>query len=145
MIGKSQKRQKNAKGTKDAQVNRRDLVTKEEEQEYGYVLRMLGNGRVECYCYDGKTRLCTIRGKMKSKVWINPGDTVLIGLRDYQDDKADIIHKYMPEEVRQLKKMEELPANDPNVIASTSAAADGGGAFEDDEDEEEFEVDFEDI
>ena len=29
---------------------------------------MLGNGRVECYCFDGKTRLCNIRGKMRKKV-----------------------------------------------------------------------------
>ena len=36
--------------------------------EYGRVNKMLGNGRVECYCFDGKTRLCNIRGKMRKKV-----------------------------------------------------------------------------
>ena len=36
--------------------------------EYGKVTRMLGNGRLEAYCFDGKTRLCHIRGKMRKKV-----------------------------------------------------------------------------
>jgi len=51
-----------------------------------------------------KKRQCHIRGKMKKKIWINQGDTVLISLRDYQDEKADIIHRYKPEEARELKK-----------------------------------------
>lgn len=55
---------------------------------------MLGNGRAECYCYDGVTRLGHIRGKMRKKVWVSAGDIVLVGKRDYQDDKArrDVFH-----------------------------------------------------
>ena len=87
---------------------------------------MLGNGRVECYCYDGKTRLCNIRGKMRKKVinqrfvdcqvWIGVGDIVLIGLRDFQDDKADIIMKYTTDEARQLKAYGEIPENGKSTI-----------------------------
>ncbi|KAG2375284.1 hypothetical protein C9374_009907 [Naegleria lovaniensis] len=88
---------------------KRDLQLKEEGQEYGTVVKMLGNGRLECYCFDGKTRLCTIRGTMRRKIWINQGDTILVGLRDYQDDKADVIHKYLPDEARELKKLGEIP------------------------------------
>ena len=29
---------------------------------------MLGNGRLEAYCFDGVTRLCHIRGKLRKKV-----------------------------------------------------------------------------
>ena len=36
--------------------------------EYAQVLRMLGNGRLEAYCFDGVKRLCHIRGKMRKKV-----------------------------------------------------------------------------
>ena len=39
--------------------------------EYGQVLRMLGNGRCEVYCFDGKNRLAHIRGKMRKKVWVS--------------------------------------------------------------------------
>lgn len=49
---------------------------------------MLGNGRLEGKCFDGTTRLCHIRGKMRKKVWVNANDIVLVGLREYQDDKV---------------------------------------------------------
>ena len=44
-------------------------------------------------------------------MWIGVGDIVLIGLRDFQDDKADIIMKYTADEARQLKAYEEIPDN----------------------------------
>jgi initiation factor 1A len=28
------------------------------------------------------------------QVWINQGDIILVSLRDFQDDKADVIQKY---------------------------------------------------
>lgn len=42
-------------------------------------------------------------------MWINAGDIVLLGLREYQDGKADVIHKYTPEEARTLKAYGEIP------------------------------------
>lgn len=77
--------------------------------EYAQVVRMLGNGRCESKCFDGTTRLCHIRGKLRKKVWVNAQDIVLVGLRDYQDDKADIILKYSPDEARNLIKYGEIP------------------------------------
>jgi len=53
--------------------------------------------------------MCHIRGKMRKKVWINTGDIILIGLRDYQDDRADVILKYSPDEARKLKGYGEIP------------------------------------
>ena len=38
------------------------------------VIRMLGNGRLEGHCFDGQTRLCHIRGKMRKKVWVSNAD-----------------------------------------------------------------------
>ena len=92
--------------------DKRELVYKEEDQDYGQVMRLLGGGRVEVNCLDGNVkRLCTIRGKMKNRVWINAGDIVLISLREFGDDKADIIHKYFPEEAFELQDLGELPEN----------------------------------
>lgn len=70
---------------------------------------MLGNGRLEAMCFDGVKRLCHIRGKLRKKVWINQGDIILIGLRDYQDAKADVILKYTADEARNLKTYGEFP------------------------------------
>ena len=72
---------------------------------------MLGNARVEAFCFDGVSRMCQIRGQMRKRVWINVGDIVLVSLREFQDSKADIIWKYTPDEARQLKAYGELPAN----------------------------------
>eukprot|EP00611_Tribonema_gayanum_P000787 TRINITY_DN1057_c0_g1_i4.p1 TRINITY_DN1057_c0_g1~~TRINITY_DN1057_c0_g1_i4.p1 ORF type:complete len:192 (-),score=9.41 TRINITY_DN1057_c0_g1_i4:777-1352(-) len=61
--GKNRRRGKN-----DGEETKRELEYKEFGQEYAQVVRMLGNGRCECYCYDGVTRLGHIRGKMRKKV-----------------------------------------------------------------------------
>merc|ERR1712216_321679 len=88
---------------------KREVILKEDGQEYAQVLKMLGNGRLEALCVDNKKRLCHIRGKMRKKVWINPGDIILLGLRDFQDGKADVILKYNSDEVRFLRNYKELP------------------------------------
>lgn len=77
--------------------------------EYAQVTKMLGNGRLEAMCFDGTKRLCHIRGKLRKKVWINQGDIILIGLRDYQNAKADVILKYTADEARNLKTYGEFP------------------------------------
>jgi translation initiation factor 1A len=51
---------------------------------------MLGNGRLTAQCFDGKERLCHIRGKLRKKVWINTGDIILVGLRGYQEGKVAV-------------------------------------------------------
>ncbi len=56
-------------------------------------------------------------------MWIGVGDIVLIGLRDFQDDKADIIMKYTADEARQLKAYEEIPDNG-SVLEGASLVVD---------------------
>merc|ERR1712099_176151 len=43
------------------------------------------------------------------KVWINQSDIILVGLRDYQDARADVILKYSADEARNLKSYGEFP------------------------------------
>ena len=107
LIGKGGKNRRRGKNENEGQ--KRELVFREDGQEYAQVTKMLGNGRLEAFCFDGETRLCHIRGKLRKKVWINNGDIVLVGLRDYQDAKADVIMKYNSEEARSLKTYGELP------------------------------------
>lgn len=102
--GKNRRRGKN-----ENESEKRELLFKEDEQEYAQVTKMLGNGRLEAMCFDGVKRLCHIRGKLRKKVWINQGDIILVGLRDYQDTKADVIFKYTPDEARNLKTYGEFP------------------------------------
>ena len=46
---------------------------------------------------------------MRKKVWAGQGDIILVGLRDYQDAKADVILKDMHEKARNLKSYGEFP------------------------------------
>ena len=59
--------------------------------EYAQVTRMLGNGRLEAFCFDGVNRLCHIRGKLRKRVWIGVGDIILLGLREFQDQKVNVV------------------------------------------------------
>ncbi|GKF85518.1 eukaryotic translation initiation factor 1A [Tanacetum coccineum] len=93
------------RGTNDAEDEKRELEFKKE----GQVLRMLGNGRCEVLCSDETMRLSHICGKLYKKVWISAGDIVLVCVRDYQDTKADIVHRYYHREARSLKAYAELP------------------------------------
>jgi len=88
---------------------KRELWYKEEGQEYAQVQSMLGNGKLRAYCFDGKVRLGSIRGKMRRRVYIFMNDIILVGLRDFQDEKCDVIWKYYPEEGKTLKAMGEIP------------------------------------
>ena len=86
----------------------REFITKDNGQEYALVLKMLGDSRLKAKCYDGIERLCHIRGKMRKRIWIAPGDHILIALRDFTTKTCDVIHKYTEDEVRRLKKMKQL-------------------------------------
>jgi len=48
---------------------------------------------------------------MRKKIWINVGDIVLIGIREFQGTKGDIIFKYSSIQARHLKAYGELPSN----------------------------------
>ena len=127
---------KNRRRGKNESEEKRELIFKEDGQEYAQVLRMLGNGRLEAQCIDRAKRLCHIRGKMRKKVWVNTGDIILLGLRDFQDQKADVILKYTAEEARSLKAYGELP--DSIRVNETDT-------FEEERDENDDFFDFDDV
>jgi len=65
--GKNRRRGKN-----ENETEKRELVFKEDGQEYAQVTKMLGNGRLEAMCFDGIKRLCHIRGKLRKKSMDKP-------------------------------------------------------------------------
>lgn len=119
--GKNRRRGKN-----ESDKDKRELIFKEDGQEYAQVVKMLGNGRLEARAFDdsGTVRLASIRGKLRKKVWINTGDVILLSLRDFQDGKGDVILKYSAEEARNLKAYGELPEH--AKINETDTYGDGG-------------------
>lgn len=104
--GKNRRRGKN-----DNSGQKRELIYKEELQEYAQITKMLGNGRLEVSCFDGVKRMGHIRGKLRKKVWMSQGDIILVSLREFQDEQCDVVHKYNSDEARTLKNIGELPEN----------------------------------
>ncbi len=101
------------KGQKGGQSNKREIVYAGDGQVCALVTKAFGDSRFETQCYDGKTRNCSLRGKMKNKrgeanrVYL--GDIVLVDLGVGKDDGGMISFKYLPSEVKQLKKDKEIP------------------------------------
>lgn len=84
---------------------KRELLLALDGAVYGQVLKALGSARFDVLCFDdGRQRQCSVR-KSKNTLGIKVGSTVMVGLRDYQDTKADIVYLYTPEEVMELKRM----------------------------------------
>lgn len=115
-----------------------------------------GNGRLEAFCFDGVKRMCTIRGTLKNRVWINnvtilkclnnlrQGDIVLIGLRDFGDDKADVLMKYYDEEAKELKELGEIPEH-IKINEGDFDFEDDGFAVGDEEEKEEEDLDIDNV
>jgi translation initiation factor 1A len=95
----------------------RELILKDDMQEYAVIEKVLGNNRYTARCFDNKSRLAHKRGNMNrgaTKTVIALGDYILVSLRDYQDSKCDVIHVYSDVEIRRLKQINELPFDDTN-------------------------------
>jgi translation initiation factor 1A len=104
-------------------LNQSELVLKDEMQTYGIVLRNLGDRRFLCKCSDGQERTCKIRGKFRGRLYVQIHDILLISLRPDEPNKADIIQKYRPEEVHELKKLGEFTDRDFAVDGEDATAA----------------------
>ena len=108
---------KKRRGRNDTFV-KKELVLCDEGQAYAKVIKMLGNARLQADCYikvsDGQfmmeTKVCLIRGSMRKRVWINVGDIILVSLREFDNTKGDVIHKYTNEEASKLIKKKHMPS-----------------------------------
>ena len=82
----------------------KELIYAENNELYGQVTSVLGNGRFKTMGSDGIERISILRGTMRKKMWVNRLDTVLIEPWEFEKTKASILHKYSPEENNKLKK-----------------------------------------
>lgn len=75
----------------------------------GIAIKMLGADRIMVKCQDGKDRLCRVRGKLKRRVWIREGDTVLVSPWDFQkDERGDIFWRYRKNQTDWLRSHDYL-------------------------------------
>ena len=71
----------------------------------GKVESRVGANRMIVSCFDGKTRNCRVPGRLKRKLWIRPGNIVLIQPWEYEGDKkGDIMFTYTPSHIDWLQR-----------------------------------------
>ena len=110
MPGKKKTGKRAKKGT-TVETGTRQVPVCEENQRYAYVTKMLGGRRLVARSTNGEECQCHIPGKFKGKRnWISPGMLVLLNIRNFQDDKSDVIYIYSEYETKHLQKMGELRA-----------------------------------
>ena len=70
----------------------------------GTIEQRLGGNKMMVLCLDGKSRNCRVPGRLKRKLWLRPGDIVLIEPWELDADKGDVIFKYPGNQIAWLRK-----------------------------------------
>lgn len=70
----------------------------------GIIAQRFGGNKMEVKATDGKIRNCRVPGKYKKKLWLRPGDVVILVPWEYDNNKGDIIYKYPSAGANQLRK-----------------------------------------
>jgi initiation factor 1A len=92
------KAKKFARKNVNASIQPRKLrFAQHEDEVYGIVNRMIGNGQVIVLCSDSKERLCFIRnkfsGRNKQSNLVTVGSWVIVGLRSWETTKSGKLEK----------------------------------------------------
>lgn len=94
-----------------------DYTIDENYEDYAIVTKLLGNCRVLLLTNLGNECIGIIRGslrKFSNRILIEKGDIVVVSIRDYQNNKVDIVHKYNREQIQGLindKKLSQTVIN----------------------------------
>ena len=100
-------------------MNKKVRYSADEDEVYGIVNKMIGNGQVVVLCLDHKERLCFIRnkfsGRNKQNNLVKVGSWVLIGKRSWETtkegklEKSDLLEIY--DEREKHKLIQECSSN----------------------------------
>ncbi len=75
----------------------------------GLVEQRCGGSRMQVKCFDGKTRLCRIPGRLKKGLWVREQDIIIVEPWEFGgDEKGDVVYKYRPNQVDFLKRKGHL-------------------------------------
>jgi translation initiation factor 1A len=76
-----------------------------ENEVLGVVEQMLGGDKMRVKCEDGATRIVRIPGRLRKRVWIRPGDLILVEPWKVQsNERGDAVYKYTSTQVYWLKR-----------------------------------------
>jgi len=87
-----------------APVARVRIPKKRFGEQFAFAETMLGAYHIRVKCADGITRMGRIKGKMKIRVWMREGDTLIVTPWSFQDAKCDIIYRYLKPQTEWLRR-----------------------------------------
>lgn len=76
---------------------------------FGIADQLLGASHLKVMCADGRSRMSRIPGKLRKRMWIREGDLVVIRPWEFQDEKADVVHRYTKTEATYLSRKGMIP------------------------------------
>ena len=112
--GKKYKQQKHKNNDSNQVLS---LYKPTDGQEYATVTKLLGNSQVLARFYDLRDKrmneiICFLRPGLKKKRQFAKLDSIIIiSLRDFEKNKADVIYVYSDEDVKRLKRKNLLNEN----------------------------------
>ncbi|MEA3191057.1 MAG: translation initiation factor [Thermoplasmata archaeon] len=93
----------------DEAVNRYRMPDGRNREMFAIADQLMGASKLKVMCEDGKSRMARIPGKMKRRMWIKPGDLVIVKPWDFQDDKADVKYRYVRTQAVNLSRRKKIP------------------------------------
>jgi translation initiation factor 1A len=76
-----------------------------EGEVLGIVEMMLGGDKLKVHCNDGNIRICRIPGRLRKRVWVKPGDLVLITPWHVQsNERGDVDFRYTSTQANWLRR-----------------------------------------
>lgn len=90
-------------------VNRYRMPDARNREMFAIADQLMGASKLRVMCEDGKSRMARIPGKMKRRMWIKPGDLVIVKPWDFQDDKADVKYRYVRTQSVNLSRRKKIP------------------------------------
>jgi len=97
-------RQKYTTGDGDAEPRVQRARLPRGREVIGILDQRLGGNKMMIACVDGKTRNCRVPGRLKRALWLRPGDIVIVEPWELDNNKADVLFKYRPNQIAWLKK-----------------------------------------
>lgn len=93
----------------DEAVRRYRMPDTRNREMFAIADQLMGASKIKVMCEDGKSRMARIPGKMKRRMWIKPGDLMIIKPWDFQDDKADVCYRYVRTQSVNLSRRKKIP------------------------------------
>lgn len=93
----------------DEAVRRYRMPDTRNREMFAIADQLMGASKIKVMCEDGKSRMARIPGKMKRRMWIKPGDLMIIKPWDFQDDKADVVYRYVRTQSTNLSRRKKIP------------------------------------